>query len=135
MLKRLLLGAPLMPPLLWLTAQPSTLTFPSADHTTSLLTQYLTPSASTLYTWHTTLNRAWLTLIFLGSATNSNPSTPMFGKIVGTNSSPKLYTAVKSFTPSLPPENVPFHEQNWLTSNPNTCPPAATTTSSSLSSS
>ena len=135
MLGRLLSGAPLMPPLLRLTALPSTPTSPSADHTTSLSTQHPTPSASTLYTWHTTLNRARLTLIFLGSATNSNPSTLMFEKIVGTSSSPKLYAAVKNFAPSLPPENVPFHERNWPTSNPNTCPPAATTTSSSSSSS
>ena len=135
MLECLLSGVPLAPPLLWLTAQPSTPTSPSADRMTSLLTQHLTPLVSTLYTWHTILNQARLTLILLGSATNLNPSTLMFGKIVGTNSSPKLYAAVKSFTPSLPPKNVPFHEQNWPTSNPNTCPPAATMTFSSSSSS
>ena len=127
--------APLMPPLLQLTALPSTLTSPSADRTTFLSTQHPTPSASTPYTWHTTLNQAQLTLIFLGSAMNSNPSTLMFGKIVSTSSSPKLYAAVKNFVPSLPPKNAPFHEQNWPTSNPNTCPPAATMTSSSSSSS
>ena len=66
---------------------------------------------------------------------NLNHSTLMFERTITTNSSLKLYKAVKSFIPSLPPENVLYHEWNWPIFNPNTCLPAVMTTYSFLSSS